>query len=352
MNNQFKKNISATLVGVYLLSLYTPPLYAREDVLFETPPSMETVEKINNGKINIIPDRNPDSSGVTIIHSEEGLKDRVYKMNSTENGSQTQKNNQETADADVLFKQEGNNTSENPTPGVKIGGIDGAIQRGDLQTLQGLSNFNVNQETFNGNTVLHIAAKNKNIELFKFAVDKGANLSKKNKSGWTWLQSAVHAGDLNFVRKAKEIVPQANWQEMLTSVDNEKRSVLHILFVNPYTSTHEEMTQFLITESSQLINIKDKNNQTPVIYAVTYSEWKSVRPMLKAGASLSIKLNESEDETYKDMLVRLMPIWELPNVFMYLDTTTQKEYVATIDRLTSYFKDDERFRKMIDVIDE
>ncbi|GFR24743.1 hypothetical protein TNCT_330431 [Trichonephila clavata] len=58
----------------------------------------------------------------------------------------------------------------------------------------------VNVKNDKGNTPLHLAVEEGNLEAVKHLIEKGADLNVPDKHGWTPLYYAVYSGNINVVR--------------------------------------------------------------------------------------------------------------------------------------------------------
>lgn len=346
MKKQWNKKKLVILTQIMLLAI-SPCANAQEDILFKKTEAKD-IEKLfdesNNNQVkspseqNIDFPKSLDKTGTIIIHSESSGPDRVYEIyqegeNQVLNKSQSVSNES----GDILFKQE----EDIEVNKYRIGSLDRAIQQGDLASLKFMTGFSINQETYNGNTIVHIAATRGNIGLLKFAKQRGANFYKKNKEGLNVVHMAAQTGQLEFLKELKNIVGQDAWSKIVKENDYQGRNPLHMAVF----SSNYEVIDFLIKEEV-FINQKDKNGMTPAFYSIGMNQWKNLGLFAQNGADLLLKLNEKEDETYEDVIVRRIPIIEVYNVINYLSDEKRRKFVETIDKIVFSFKDDERFKMM------
>lgn len=323
LKKHFKKKV--IVVATLFLIGISPYVLAQEEILFQK--QDEALFK-NEG-----PDLN--NTNTIIIHNQNEDSDRVYKTNIVDVSNDEELTPVVNSGEDILFKQDVNDYL------YKTSTLDKAIQKGDLASLKNIRRFSSNQETYNGNTIIHIAGLRGNVELLEFAISKNANITKKNKDGFNLIHLAAQSNQLEFLKKAKDTIKNEQWKMLINQTDNLGRNPLHIAALH----SNSDMANFLVNEGD-LVNQKDKSGMTPAYYCIAIRKWDVLSVLLKNKADLSLKLNENEIDTYEDKLVKNIPVFDIAKVMEYLNDENKKIVVEKIDKIIFAFKDDERYKRM------
>lgn len=320
----------AIVVATLALIVTSPYVLAQEEVLFQKQEAHQSEHPIDNSGFE-----NLKKTGTIIIHNQNGDADRVYEINSIDLNNNGELTPVVTSGEDILFKQDFNDYQ------YRISTLDKAIQKGDIASLNNMRAFNPNQETYNGNTIVNISGLRGNFELIEFAISKNANITKKNKDGLNLVHLAAQTGNLDFLKKAKGIIKDEQWKSLINQIDNMGRNPLHLAALH----SNSEMAKFLAKEA-ELVNQKDKMGMTPAFYCIALGKWQVLGVLLENKADLSLKINEAEIDTYEDILMRKIPVFDIATVMEYLSNDNKKIVVEKIDKIIFAFKDDERYKRM------
>jgi ankyrin repeat protein len=134
----------------------------------------------------------------------------------------------------------------------------------------------INKSDENGNTFLHKAARNGDIDTVKYLVSQGADISVKNDYGQTPLQLAVIQSEFKIV---EYLVSQS---AKLDSKDNDGETPLHRASDYGYT----KIVKFLVSHGAH-VNVLDNYGNSPLHFAVDKVWLDIIKYLVSHGADVN-----------------------------------------------------------------
>lgn len=162
--------------------------------------------------------------------------------------------------------------------------IFGAVEEGDLERVKqivAVDKNSVNAKNKYGNTPLHKAYWEKNFEMVKYLVEKGADVNAKNK----WLETPLHEAAANGQLKVIEylITNKAD----VNAKDKENVTPLH----KAAFWQNLELVKYLIGKGAD-VSLQDKAGNTLLHRVASWSQsGEGVIYLVKNGAQIDIKNN-------------------------------------------------------------
>lgn len=155
-----------------------------------------------------------------------------------------------------------------------------AIEENNCKTVNGIldTGFDIDTDLKVQRTAISICAANGWYEMAHLLLTRGCSLSLKTEKGETPLHLAVLRSDYNLVKLLLE-----NRADM-TSVDQLKRTVLHYACE---MGCLKVATLLLEHSSPTIVNMKDSENKTPLIYASLYGCTSMIACLLSKGADIN-----------------------------------------------------------------
>ena len=146
------------------------------------------------------------------------------------------------------------------------------------------SHANLELRNSNGLTPLLCAVERKQSDIVLLLIEKGADVTAKNKSGYTLLHRLSALGMAELLQSITDMP-----RTLLPVLDMESRtehglSPLHCAAEN----VHIDVVLVLITQSVQ-INTRDNDNRTPLHYAATYGHVEVSDALVTAGAFVNAR---------------------------------------------------------------
>lgn len=151
----------------------------------------------------------------------------------------------------------------------------------------------VNLQTSLGNTPLHLAAVNGQVEVVAELIKHDAAVNTQNSLGYTPLHYASRSGHLNVAIEL--IAHDAN----VNAQNNKKETPLHLAAANG----HSEIVTKLITYGAD-VNAQDENSQTPLHLAVKEGHLATVIKLTERGSVVN---------THNNYRLTLLRLAELPS---------------------------------------
>ena len=162
-----------------------------------------------------------------------------------------------------------------------------------------LNQIDINQTNEFGNTLLHMASRNRNIEIVEALIDKyDVMVTIQNVDGRTPLHLAVIYGMND---KAYNI-------STYNKINKSNKSNKYSKYVEKIESNSEKIISKLINKNSNVLMIEDINSMDPMKYYNTYSNLDSHKSLDRKYKSYKIKTNffdeikKTDPNGYKDSM--------------------------------------------------
>ena len=219
-----------------------------------------------------------------------------------------------------------------------------AVTKGNTTKTNQLLEANANpNEIFEGQTLLHIAAKNGYYEIAELLIDKGADVNKADKDGRTPLFVAAEAGYAEIVELLANNGADINkvdvykYTPLNAAAESGREDVVEYLIdqgadldkpskygVTPLMSSlinvHDSVASLLI-ESGANIYTKDEDNNTALFFASSRGFYDIVDVLLEKGADPNIQtiygetpLYTASDSNYIEIVSLLLENGAAPNI--------------------------------------
>ena len=130
----------------------------------------------------------------------------------------------------------------------------------------------INEAGEHGDTALHVAARNGQMEMFHFLTANGASIKARNKYDETPLHSAVEEGNFEIAKLLVEAGADINAR------DDDKASIINYAAMYGFT----EVLRYLL-EIGADATVKDANGLAPIHYAAQLGNAEMCRLLLDAG---------------------------------------------------------------------
>jgi ankyrin repeat protein len=192
-----------------------------------------------------------------------------------------------------------------------------------LQTEQ-----NANQNIFNGNTILHLAAWQNDERLFRLGIQYGGIIANTNKNGETALHWAAYSKNPNIINM---ILADKNSFKLINKQDKIGRTPLHF---NALQWGNLEVAKSLIANKADL-NIKDINGQTPLHYALALKKWELVKLYIDSGADRRLKDKNGND--FDEYIMTKGDIKAFNIFYNYLNSNNQAILKSRLNNLQGMF---------------
>lgn len=166
--------------------------------------------------------------------------------------------------------------------------IHSAAKKGDLNAVKKLvekKNSNVDLQNKNGETALHVAAANGNLEVMGYLLEQGALIDIQDAGGNTALHQAALAGFLDGI----ELLTTAN--SKIADVDHANYAGNTALHIAAWKG-HLDVVQFFLKLGAQ-IDYQDKHGQTALQLASTWNHPEIVEDLIKRDANLDLTNHEN-----------------------------------------------------------
>jgi len=199
-------------------------------------------------------------------------------------------------------------------------GIQGAAQRGDLANLQammGNDGSQIDKQYQNGQTLLHSAAEYGKLDVVRYLVENGADISKRADGyyGYQTIHFAVLSGNLEMVKYLVSKGADVN------ALADGKVSVLHLAVQN--YNVNSSMIKYLISSGSN-VNAKDEWGVSVLQSAASTGNVNLVKYLVSSGADIGAVNNEGQTAAaYIQGWMKDSP--ELNKVYSYLTSVAWKE---------------------------
>ena len=165
-----------------------------------------------------------------------------------------------------------------------------AIEKENLPIVEFLiskgADVHVLRDWHNGNTLLHWAAGKENLDIVKLLVSKGLDVNAKDKGDYTPLHTAARNPNATI---AEFLVAQG--ADVNAKCSNSYSTPLHAA---SFYGNNVEVAKFFVERGAD-VNAKDNDDNTPLHLAVRYgSNADVVRFLLSQGADVSVKNQQGE----------------------------------------------------------
>lgn len=147
----------------------------------------------------------------------------------------------------------------------------------------------INKPVINTLNILHLAGMQNNFTLAQFAITNKASINTFNKNNETPLHWAAAAKNSDILNIEINSVPTKDIENIINKVNKDGKNALHF---NAQYYGNLISTQLLINKNIN-VNLKDKNGQTPLQYALVNKKWQIADLLLKNGADFSSKDNNN-----------------------------------------------------------
>ena len=180
-----------------------------------------------------------------------------------------------------------------------------AIECSDLKVVKtllrtGLVDLNVRDK--DGNEPLHAAAKQNDIGLIHFLIEKGAYLEARNNLNQTPLHIACRYSQAEAAKLFIEKGLDVNLEDRTGC-----SPLLWVCHQTVRDAGREADIVRLLIEKGADVNAKDIDNWTPLHAACRHGRSETVRLLLEAGADESVAVKENRGWTPLDWAVKLAP---------------------------------------------
>ena len=169
----------------------------------------------------------------------------------------------------------------------------------------------IDEKNEHGNTFLHLAADNGNIEVLKYLVSQGANVNVKDNYGRTPLQVAVNKNNLEMVEYLISHGADVNVKDSFSksplhdaasigNIETVQILISHGAQINAKDKInktplhhsvekgHKKITQYLISKNG-VVNTKDDRGKYPLHYAASFGDLEQVKYLISKGAAVNAR---------------------------------------------------------------
>ncbi len=154
--------------------------------------------------------------------------------------------------------------------------------------------INIQDEDNNGNNLLHITANGGRYDVINYLFDNYPKtkslINNKNNMGETPLFLFLSN---NFYCSSSDIKQLIRFFELgadIQTIAKNGETLLHLVV----SLGNESMLEFLIEKMKTYLNARNKSGDTPLHYAVMYSDIKNIDLLLKAGADPNVRNNSGQ----------------------------------------------------------
>ena len=138
-------------------------------------------------------------------------------------------------------------------------------------------NANVNMPDYKACTPLHYAVKQPNVTLADALIGSGALVNAQDYRGMTPLQDIVNSDNTEMIKLLLQRNAIVNMQ------DNDGRTTLF----RAVEVGNEPVVQLLLQDSGTRVNLKDRNNVTPLHLAAAFKRLQLARMLIRTSADLN-----------------------------------------------------------------
>ncbi|NCQ51639.1 hypothetical protein GW796_07050 [archaeon] len=224
-------------------------------------------------------------------------------------------------DKDVLFVQQESEDEIKLREKSLSQSISVAFQsKNYLKIKEYISNgVSINNELYNGNTIVNISAFHKDIQLLKFASENGAKLINSNNAGENILYSGSTGKNIEYLVAMKSLLNKKDFESLLNRETKNGRSPLHAAMLY---AANKDVISWLISEGVN-VNKKDVNGQTALHYAIALGKWDMLIYLLQKNGN--IKEVDKDNKTVEDYIFDRINLDSMIKVYPYVSVTRQKQ---------------------------
>lgn len=181
--------------------------------------------------------------------------------------------------------------------------INKAIEENNIELVELLisAGANINLQGSYGYAPLHIAVQKSNIEITQLLISEGANIEVKDKYNKTALYLVVKYKTVNSIAIASLLIKagaSTNFQNsnnfLSFNLISEQQNKIDFSLIHLVAKQGDiEMMQLLIDNVME-VNIKDKDNDTPIFWAIKYNNI-NCNAIIELLISLGANINEQDN---------------------------------------------------------
>ncbi len=234
-------------------------------------------------------------------------------------------NHDSSTDADVLFVQKENLVEIKEKKRQLANNFPLVLQMKQYDKISdSLKNgADINLRIYEKNTATHISAMHGDVVFLEFLHKNKANLTLINNSNQNILHLATHNSSIEYLEKAKELMADKDFKNLITQKSKFGRTPLHELVV--YARGAKENTiqtvEFLIKNGVNP-NTTDDDGKTVLHYAISLENYAIIETLVKNGASF--KVRDANNKTVQDFALEKFTLINTPKIYKLLDYEGKK----------------------------
>lgn len=256
---------------------------------------------------------------------------QVFEMEKSKNDKSTIKDEivLEKGQEEVLFVQE-----ENPQEKVvKAETFSIIVQSKKYEKIEQWlsSGASINQQLYEGNTIIHLSAMHQDKRLLDIANKYKANFLQLNNQGESALYWASASNNINYLQSLKEAVGIKLWDQLVSKNTKTQRTPLHshILYKGD-----KQVIDFLLAQKID-INQSDNNKQTALHYAAAIGKWDLLIYLISKGGDISRQ--DKEKKTIEDYILEKADMSSTIKLYPYLSENGKKQIEERAAKNSSVF---------------